>query len=499
MRGLILLKREISLYKMKVLLIRPNSTQDKQDTYVTFPLGIGYIASVLKKDGHNVDVIDLTLEDVNYNNLVRRIRNFNPDIIGISALSYEYSQVKKLSSFLKKAGGCKIVLGGHLASHNYDIVLRRTNIDICVIGEGELTAIDLVNNIDDIRNVNGIAYKGRSGVIILNPPRELIKDIDTIPFPAYELFDMEKYSRMSMNDIYLPKKFLPKEKQYRRASMEIGRGCPFNCDFCSKMFKRIRRRSIGSVFSEMKYLKDNYGINVFGFQDELLFINKDYISDFCKKIEPLKISWYGNARIDTIKKEMIDIAIKNRCLLISYGVESGSSKILKNMNKKTNPSQIKDVLKMTMRKGMPINMGLILGYPGETEETVDDTVNLLKDVGYPGLSFRYITPYPGSGLYNRCLEDGTIKDEEKYLESIGDGTGPYRFRINFTEFSDGELMDLAPKTIKRVFRNYIFYLLKHPQTLFQYLKYKDFMNPIYFVYSRWKRPTNYDKAGKKHK
>jgi radical SAM superfamily enzyme YgiQ (UPF0313 family) len=485
---------------MKVLLIRPNSTKDKQDTYVTFPLGIGYIASVLKKEGHCINIIDLTLENVDYKNLSKRVKAINPDIIGISALSYEYSQVKKLSNVLKKDISRKIILGGHLASHNYDIVLNKTGVDICVLGEGELTAVDLVKNISDYKNVKGIAYKSSTGEISLTPPRELIKDLDSVPFPAYELFDMDRYSKMLMRDIYLPKKFLPKEKEYRKISMEVGRGCPFNCNFCSKMFKRIRRRSVQSVFNEMKYLKDNYNINVFGFQDELLFINKDYIADFCKKIEPLKVSWYGNARIDTISKEMIDLVVKNRCLLISYGVESGSEKILKSMNKKTKPEQIKKVLKMTMRAGMPINMGLILGYPGETEETVRNTVDMLKEVGYPGLSFRYITPYPGSHLYNWCLENKIIDDEEKYLESVGDGTGPYRFRINFTEFSDDELMDLAPKTIKKVFRNYIFYLLKHPHTLLKYLRHKDFMNPIYFVYSRWKNPTNYDKASRrKHK
>lgn len=482
----------------RILLIRPNSTRDKKDNYVTFPLGLGYIAAVLKKAGHEVSIIDLTLEDVFYEKLAERIKTLAPDIIGISALSYEYLQVKKLSRFLKQTVPCKIVLGGHLASHNHRIVLEKLDIDICVLGEGELTITDLINNMSELEKVKGIAYK-ENGEIILNEPRELIDDLDTIPFPAYELFDIEKYSRMLMDDIYMSKKFLPKRNVHRKMSPETGRGCPFICSFCSKYYKRIRRRSIGKIYEEMKYLKEKYLIDVFGFHDELLFVNKKFITDFCEKIMPLEISWYGNARIDTVDREMIELLVKSRCLLVSYGVESGSEKILKNMKKKTTPSKIKETLKMTLEAGMPIDMGLILGYPGEDRHTVQETVDLLKEVGYPGLKFRYITPYPGSALYEDCLEKGIIKDEEQYLESLADGTGPYRPRINFTEFSDEELVELVPETTRKVFRNYLVYLLRHPKYLFRYLFIKDFMNPVYFMYNKWLYPTNYDKAAKRKK
>ena len=295
----------------------------------------------------------------------------------------------------------------------------------------------------------------------------------------------------------MSRKFLIKRKEYRKMSMEVGRGCPFNCNFCSKMFTNIRRRSIKKIFEEIKYLKESYGINIFGFQDELLFINKKYISEFCKTIKPLGINWYGNARVDTVNREMIELVAKNGCLSVSYGIESGSEKILKKMNKQTDPIMIKETLHMTTDVGMPMNMGLILGYPGENQDTVNDTIQLLKEVGYPGLSFRYITPYPGSQLYDDCLKQKIITNEEQYLESLGDGTGPYRFRINFSDLSDDELRDLAPATTKKVFRNYLRYLLLHPIRLFKYLRYKDFMNPMYFLYNRWQHPTNYDKAGEK--
>jgi len=226
-----------------IVLMRLNGTQDKRDNYVTLPLGLGYIAAVLKKEGYKVSIVDLTLEDVNYDNVIERLRNIGPDLVGITALSYEYIQVKKMASLLNKNIQCKIVLGGHLPLYNYKLVLEKTNVDICVIGEGELTIVDLLNNISSLEKVKGIAYKENEQVK-LNEARELINDLDTIPFPAYELFEMEKYSTLLMNDIYLSKKFLPKKRTHKKTSMEAGRGCPFSCEFCSKMFKKGRRRSI---------------------------------------------------------------------------------------------------------------------------------------------------------------------------------------------------------------------------------------------------------------
>lgn len=479
----------------RVLLIRPNHTQDKKDTYVTFPLGLAYIGAVLLKNGCKVQVIDLTLEDVNYDNLAERVKGFNPDIIGISALSFEYAQVRKLSSYLKKIIPCKIILGGTIV-FNYDLILRKIDVDICVIGEGELTIVDLLENLSSLAEVKSIAYRD-NGQIIRTAPRELIRDLDAIPFPAYELFDMDKYSKLLMNDAYISHKYLPKKKVHRKMSLEASRGCPFACDFCSNLFRTIRRRSADGVIEEIRYLKERYDIDIFGFYDELFFSNKDAVYEFCQKIRPLEVGWHALFRVDTVDRESLEMLKKSGCLEITFGVESGSEKILKNMNKKVSPAQVENTLRDALEVGLPVDMSLILGYPGEDKDSVHDTIDLLKRIGYPGIRFRYITPYPGSPLYNRCIENGLIENEEAYLESLGDGTGPYRFRINFTKFTDEELTALLPRTTKRILRNYLIYLLKHPGCLCRYLTRKDVMNPVYYYYNRWFHPTNYDKAAKR--
>lgn len=480
-----------------VLLIRPNSTNDKKDTYITFPLGIGYVASVLQKENYNVSVIDLTVEDVDYEKLKIRIKKINPDVIGISALSYSYIQVKKLSSYLNSFLNCKIILGGHLSNHSYEMVLKKTNVDICVIGEGELTIVDLLKNINNLKKVKGIAYKNNRNIIIKTEPREVIENLDNIPFPAYELFDIEQY--IKLDDVYLSRKHTGKNKIHKKMSLEAGRGCPFNCQFCSRIFSKCRKRSVDSIISEIKFLQEKYGIDTFWFQDELLFSNKKYMFEFCNKIKGLDIGWYGNARINSVDKEIIKKAKESNCLEIAYGVESGSPKILKNMNKKITPEQIIKTLSDTIKIGLQLDMGLILGYPGENKQTILETLNMFKKIGYPALKFRYITPYPGSDLYNMCIKNGLIKNEEEYLISLGDGSGPYRFRINFTDFSDSELFGLLKEVTDASFKNYIIYLLKHPNKLFQRIFLRDIMNPFYVLYNRIKNPTNYDKARKINK
>ncbi len=488
-----------------ILLIRPNCTKDIKDHYITFPLGIGYVAAILRNEGYNIKVMDLTIENVNYDNVKERILEFAPDVICISALSYAYAQVKWLATYLKSFVDCKLVLGGHLSTHNYDLILKLTNIDICVLGEGELTIVDLmkninsldINNINSLENVKGIAFKIKyfPSHVNITEPRELIEDLDTLPFPAYDLFNLDEYTKL--DDVYLSKRHVVKNKVHRKMAIEAGRGCPYNCNFCSKMFKKIRKRSVDDLISEIKHLQRNYGIDTFWFQDELLFSDKEYIFDFCDKIKPLNIGWYGNSRITSVDKDIIQKVKDNNCLEIAYGVESGSPVILNNMNKKITRTQIINILKTTIKIGLPMDMGLILGYEGENENTVSETVSMLKEVGFPGLKFRYITPYPGSILYNSCLRNGLITDEEKYLISLGDGTGAYRFRINFSQFTDERLKTILKEINDKVFKNYIVFLLKRPILLFRRIFQKDVMNPIYVIYNRIKRPTNYDLARKK--
>jgi radical SAM superfamily enzyme YgiQ (UPF0313 family) len=206
------------------------------------------------------------------------------------------------------------------------------------------------------------------------------------------------------------------------------------------------------------------------------------------------VNWYGDIRVNIVDEESLRLFKESGCLTISFGVESGSQKILDNMNKRITVDQIKKTIKTCLKLDLIPGMGMIIGYPGENKNTIQETINMFKEIGYPALKFRYITPYPGSRLYNECVKNNIIKDEEKYLESIGDGTGPYRYRFNFTDFSDEELTAILPYTVNTILKNYLLYLIFHPIRLIQYLFQKHFMNPFCYFYNKIKNPTNYDKA-----
>ncbi|MBF0186654.1 MAG: B12-binding domain-containing radical SAM protein [Magnetococcales bacterium] len=482
----------------RVLLIRPNHSNGKKNPYGTFPLGLAYIAAVLRESGHEVQIMDLSKENVDMESVAQSIERFNPDMFGLTAISFEYVFVKKLASWLKEKYAKPIILGGQLASHSPTLVVENSDVDICVIGEGELTIVDLLNNMDKLGQVKGIVY--RDGEVTRSTsPRELIQDLDSVPFPAYDLVDMDEYSEFLKTDIYMSPKYLPKlpkGQEHRVMAVMSGRGCPFVCGYCTQMFESIRKRSIENVMEEMTLLKEKYGITIINFVDELFFFSKKYTREFCEKVAPMKMGWYGNARIDTVDKELLTLISKSGCLTIGYGVETASAEILKRMHKKITPKRIERTMRETLEVGLPTSIGLILGYPGETRETVQETIDMLKRVGFPGTKFHYVTPYPGSPLYNECVANGTISDELSYLESLGDGTGPYKFRFNFTDMSDQELSDLLHESSRKVMRNYLWYLVTHPKYLFRYLRYKDFMNPVYYYYSQWRRPTNYSRAAK---
>ncbi len=246
----------------------------------------------------------------------------------------------------------------------------------------------------------------------------------------------------------------------------------------------------------MNSLKSKYNIDIFGFQDELLFASKKQIQKFCEHIKKLNVNWYGDSRVNVVDKECIQLLKDSGCINISFGVESGSQKILKSMNKGTTLQQIERAIESCLDLDLTPGMGMILGYPGEDIHTIHETIDLFKKLGYPALKFRYITPYPGSTLYNDCIKDGTIKNEKEYLESLGDGTGPYKFRFNFTKFSDEQLTSLLPYVVNKIVKNYVFFLLKNPRRLFRYIFERSFMNPFCYFYYRIFHPNNYDKAAK---
>jgi anaerobic magnesium-protoporphyrin IX monomethyl ester cyclase len=472
--------------KKKVVLIQPplGRGMTKELFQPIFPYGLAHVATSLLNSRYDVEIFDIYAHRWNRNEVLAKIKNFDCEIIGITAMSTQYSYVKWLVQELKKVTNARIIVGGLLATYSSDIVLKNTGVDICVIGEGEITIVDLLDNMDNLGSVAGITYKN-NGEIIRTERREYVQDIDSLPRPAYELFPMDIYTKTKFYVHDPSTKIFKRRLSFKTMGVLAGRGCPYNCRFCSKSFEGLRLRSVDSIIEEIKYLKENYGIEGIHFIDELLVVNRKRALELLHKLSTLKLKWDGQARVNTVDYDLLVEMKKAGCVAIGLGIESGSNEILRNMNKRITAEQSEQVLKDARKAGLHVKVQLVLAYPGENEKTIFETVDLFKRAKHPGRRFSLLLPLPGSAVYDEALKRGFIKDEEEYLTQICDGYGASRYPvfINFTQLTTGEIYRLKRKAEKAMEKNYRRHLIKDPLAYIVYL-YAALMNSFYVFVRR---------------
>jgi radical SAM superfamily enzyme YgiQ (UPF0313 family) len=369
---------------------------------------------------------------------VKKIKEMSFDVVGISAISSQYGYVKWLANELKKISDVPIVVGGALATLSPDIVIKNSKVDVCVIGEGEVTAVEVVKNINDLRDVDGIFFKDNKKIIV-NKPREYRKNLDEIPFPAWDVLPIEIYFRNMR---------IGKFSNLRTMNVISARGCPFRCRFCSKTFKGVRLRSVKNIVKEIKELKKKFGIEAIIFSDELVVVNRERTYELCDGLEKLNIIWGCQGRVNTVDYDILKRMKEAGCVDVGYGMESGSQKILDNMNKQITVQQSEKAIEEAFRAKLDVTPQMMFGYLGETRETLLETVNLFKRIKYVGgVGLSITTALPGTELYEYAKKKGLIKNEEKYLESLSDGYMKDKLRdsrsfINFTEFDKEEFFKL---------------------------------------------------------
>ncbi|MDA2934520.1 B12-binding domain-containing radical SAM protein [Acidobacteria bacterium AH-259-D05] len=463
--------------KYKVLLIQ--GPHDDREGTILFPLGLGYIARMLVMMGCEVEVLDAHAKNYTKEDTVTDIRNRVFDLVGITALSTQYSFVKWISSEIKEYfPDKKVIVGGQLAHYNSETVLENSAVDICVRGEGEITIQDIIYNFDDLSGVKGITYKDYGNVIHRNSDRDRIANPDLIPYPYYDAFAMDYYFQQSIFGAAV------------RRSLNIlsSRGCPYSCTFCSLSFPNVTYRSVDNVIAEIQYLKDYYNIDCVIFSDELFVISKNRVYEFCEKVKPLKIKWGGQARANIVDDDvkLIKAMKSSGCQYIGYGLESATNEMLSAMQKKSTVRQNMNAVKVALEQKMIVVAQYMFGFPGETIETIESGINFFKEVGYcpplglysvPNISLT--VPLPGSQLYEDSKENGLIKDEDEYLDKISVG---YYFNkdivVNLTDFSDEDLLELKKAAENTMWENYIAYLKDH-DTLFWV---KQWLSSIYKIW-----------------
>ena len=404
---------------MKIVLINP-PMYDQRKYGKPFilpygpPLGIAYLASTLEKHGFDVKAIDMF--DFSWDKVRKTLEEEQPDVVGITCLTEQRAsplEVAKISKILNK--DCVVIMGGIHPTIMYEQLLTHWPVDIIVLGEGEATIKELMTSLEEqkpFENVNSIAFKS-DGKVVKTQQRQLIVNMDEIPFPAYKYFDFNRYAggyeilKGTWNGKQLGKlRFVP---------IISTRGCVGSCQFCSTpaFWQKWRTRSAKNVVDEMELLAKDFQCRFFNFADDIFTVNKDRVIDLCKEIinRKLDIVWDCETRVNFIWEDMLDWMVRSGCYCISFGVESASETVLKAIRKKTTPEQIARAFKVTKQMGLKTKMLLMVGNPGENDNTVNDTVRMIERVRPDFVSVSEAMVFPGTELYELAKQKGLVKDD----------------------------------------------------------------------------------------
>lgn len=392
------------------------------------PLGLGYIVSYLRQQGVSASLVDCTF--LTEAEAVEKVRLSKPRIVGIYSMFSMKKSTLRIAKLLK--ADCELlVAGGPLPTLCPEDFLE--NFDVVCVGEGETTALELVEAVEGRRAlsaIKGIVYQNknsRGANVLHTPPRELIKDLDALPFPARDHFDNEAY-----------KKHYKQRFGYTTTSIITSRGCPFQCDFCSRAVfgHEFRTRSAVNVVEEMENVKA-LGYERVWFSDDCFTLNKKRLLGICEEIvrRGVDIEWECLSRVDTIHQDTAAMMRKAGCVRIFFGLESGNDAVLKLMNKQASAGEAKKAVLTTKAAGIHVGAFFIVGYPGETDQTILDTLRFASSLPLDYLSFSVPYPIPGTALYERTKENIEFEDldQPKHL-SLTDHKLIYR-----SSFSEAKL------------------------------------------------------------
>ena len=399
---------------MKITFLNPPQTNSKYKFLgvVAPSLGIGYIASVLEKNGYDVDVLDTSALELSYDEIGEEILKRKPDIVSISALTPTIGVALDSADKIKQVKPDTIVvLGGYHPTFEYESVLEEPSVDVVVRGEGEYTFLDLVQTIEkggDLADVQGLAFHDETdSSLVVTPDRPIIQDLDELPFPAFHLFPMEKYKILNITT--------------NVATIITTRGCPMQCSFCSSAAlhgNHLRRRSYQNVCDEIEMRLQEQNIDTIAFMDDTFTLNKKFVYDFCAEVKRrgLKFWWGCTSRVDTLDEDLLEAMKDAGCITIFMGVESADQQMLEKMNKHITVSKTRSAFQLARKVGIRTIASCVIGMPEDTKKSIEDTIRFVKELNPNYALYSLATPYPGTLFYNESFKKNMIqiKDWSKY-------------------------------------------------------------------------------------
>jgi len=362
------------------------------------PLGIGYLSSYLTKHGIETAIVDGLRDHLDFNSVREEILNENPDVVGISCYTSYYKEAVILSREIKRNNIPCVIGGPHPTFLPYQSLMD-ANADYVICGEAEKAFLALLKNNLVNNNIKGIYsldnLKNSEGPI---QKADIINNLDEIPFPDWESINPNFYPNT-------PHGFL--NKKYPIGIIMTTRGCPFSCTFCGspKFYdRRIRYRSPENVVQEIKYLKDNFNVHEIHFFDDNLTFKREHVEKICQLIieNKLKIHWTipPGIRADKVDEELLRLMKRSGCYYVQIGIESANQKILKNIKKAETIEQIRKAIELCNKVGIYAGGSFIFGLPGETDGTIEETINFSREVPLIKADFLLLDVLPGSELWD---------------------------------------------------------------------------------------------------
>jgi anaerobic magnesium-protoporphyrin IX monomethyl ester cyclase len=386
--------------KAHVTLVNPPSPKGAPPA-LFIPLGLGYLTAVLEKNQYEVDVIDCQVSRPTLKQLEAEFAKRQPDVVGVTSSTLTYNPASEIVKTAKEVlPNCLTILGGpHVTVLDEQTLKESPETDIIVRGEGEQTMLELADlasksGSKNLQEIEGITFRENSQ-IIRTKDRAFIQNLDELPHPAYEYFSLDEYK--ISGKMYLP--------------IITSRGCPFQCTFClaSKMCgKRFRTRSPEKVVDELEWLRDIHRADVFAFYDDTFTFDKKRALEICEEMKHIgfNLPWDCRTRVDRITPEVLAKMRDANCLLIHFGVESGSQKMLDSMKKGTTVEQNAAGIKMAKDAGISVAISVVVGYPGETAEMLKQTFDFIHKTGPDYVYVCQAIPYPGTELLDNLKNLG---------------------------------------------------------------------------------------------
>jgi radical SAM superfamily enzyme YgiQ (UPF0313 family) len=391
----------IARRRMKILLISPPLLA-RFRSYPVPPLGVAHLAAAVAAR-HETRIIDLNIEPRSERRLLAEIARFAPDVVGMSAATPTYPHLLRLAGRIQEAVRARIVFGGSHVTALPRAAMRRPEIDFVLRGEADASFPAFADAFSPGRaayDVPGLAYRDAAGAVVENPCGPLVDDLDSLPFPAFDLLPMRRY----------------RGRLRAFASTLLSRGCPFGCTYCAAHLthgRRVRRRGLDHVMGELALLERRHGVAFLAIFDDTFTADRDFAAAFCERKlrESLRLEFWCNTRVGLVDPELLALMKRAGCAVISYGLESGSDETLRAIRKGTTVEQAREAVALTREAGIIPEGFLMLNFPGETEAEMRRTIRLAFELELPFFEIVSATPYPGTEYARECAEKGLLPDD----------------------------------------------------------------------------------------